>query len=33
VEYLRELADVVDNKKSVNEVEEKREAREVDISV
>ena len=33
VEYLRDLADVVDNEKSVNEVEEKWESREVDISV
>lgn len=33
VEYLRGLADVVDNEKSVNEVEEKWENREVDISV
>ena len=33
VEYLRDLADVVDNEKSVNEVEEEWEGREVDISV
>ena len=33
VEYLRDLADVVDNEKSVDEVEEKWESREVDISV
>jgi hypothetical protein len=33
VEYLRELADVVHNEKSVNEVEEEWEAIEVDISV
>lgn len=32
VEYLHELADVVDNEKSVDEVEEKWEGREVDIS-
>ncbi|MFC7186429.1 hypothetical protein [Halorubrum yunnanense] len=33
VEYLRELADVVDNEGSVDEVEEEWEGREVDISV
>jgi RIO-like serine/threonine protein kinase len=33
VEYLRDLADVVDNEKSVSEVEEKWEDREVGISV
>ncbi|MEZ3170165.1 hypothetical protein ABNG03_05965 [Halorubrum sp. RMP-47] len=33
VEYLRDLADVVDNEKSVNEVEVKWEGRKVDISV
>lgn len=32
VEYLHELADVVDNEKSVDEVEEKWEGGEVDIS-
>ncbi|WP_256948747.1 hypothetical protein [Halorubrum ezzemoulense] len=32
-EHLRDLADVVDNEKSVDEVEERWESREVDISV
>jgi hypothetical protein len=33
VEYLRDLADVVDNEKSAEEVEEKWEGREVDTSI